>query len=217
MKKLLHFLGTFQGKVVAGIILVIALLFAYYFYATGGEPVVREVVISESDHVKGAQDGKVTLVEFGDFQCPACAAYEPLVRQALVDNAKDLKVVYRHFPLSQIHPHALLAAKASEAAGVQGKFWEMHDMLFDKQKEWSAGLNARDVIIGYAKDLKLDTAKFSADLNNKSIEEKVLAEFQEGVKLGVSGTPTFFINGKKIENPRNIEEFNKLIKEALAQ
>ncbi len=216
MKKLQHFLRTSQGKTIAGLVLIIVALFAYYFYATsnGAGNKVQDVVISDTDHVRGASAGTVTLVEFADFQCPACAAYEPLVRKAVEDNPTILKVVFRHFPLTAIHSNALLAAKASEAAGLQGKFWEMHDILFDNQKDWANTLSARSLFIEYAKSLSLDEKKFESDINSKAIEEKILAEYQEGVKLGVQGTPTFFINGEKIESPRSIEAFNKLIREA---
>ncbi|HCC05784.1 TPA: disulfide bond formation protein DsbA [Candidatus Nomurabacteria bacterium] len=216
MKKLQHFLRTTQGKVIAGLVAIFVALFAYYFYAVSNGQVkdVEEVVITDTDHVRGALDGKVTLVEFADFQCPACGAYEPLIRKVLADNPTTLKIVFRHFPLTQIHQNALIAAKATEAAGVQGKFWEMHDILFDKQKDWSLGLNARDFLVGYAKTLGLDEVKFSADLNSSTIEKKILAEYQEGAKLGVNGTPSFFINGKKIENPQSPEAFNELIKQA---
>ena len=219
MKKLQHFLRTTQGKFIAGLVIALAVLMAYYFYAVSRGDVnsVKEVVISETDHVRGAASGTVTLVEFGDFQCPACAAYEPLVRKVVEENPETVKFVFRHFPLTQIHPNALLAAKASEAAGLQGKFWEMHDMLYDNQQAWSGGLNAREIIIGYAKTLKLDEAKFSNDLNAAAVEEKILAEYQEGSKLGVQGTPTFFINGKKISNPQSFEAFDALIKEAAKQ
>ena len=217
MKKLQHFLRTGQGQFIASLIVIFVALFAYYFYAesTGQVNKTEEIVISNTDHVRGAQDGKVTLVEFGDFQCPACGAYESLVRKVMADNPTTLKVVFRHFPLTQIHQNALLAAKATEAAGLQGKFWEMHDILYENQKDWSLGLNARDFLMEYAKNLKLDTAKFSADLNSPALEEKILAEYKEGNKLGVQGTPTFFINGKKLlENPQSPEAFNKIIQEA---
>lgn len=219
MKKLHHQLKSTEGKFVLGITLVVALLFAYYFFAKPS-PVsneVSEITISKTDHVRGAADGKVTLVEFGDFQCPACAAYEPIIRQVTEDNKTVLKVVYKHFPLTQIHQNALISAKAAEAAGVQGKFWEMHDILYDKQAEWSTGLTARDMIMGYAAELKLDTKKFSDDLNSKAIEDKIFAEAKEGTTLGVQGTPTFFLNGKKIESPRSLEAFDKLIREEAAK
>jgi protein-disulfide isomerase len=216
MKKLSRFVKTTEGKFITGVVALIVVLFAYYFYAmkTETNTPATEISISDTDHIRGALDGKVTLVEFGDFQCPACGAYEPLIRKVTEDNANVLKVVFRHFPLTQIHKNALIAAKASEAAGIQGKFWEMHDILYEKQAEWSEGINARDFILIYATTIGLDTKKFTEDLNNKSIEDKILAEYKEGVKLGVQGTPTFFLNGKKIANPGTLEEFNKLIQDA---
>jgi protein-disulfide isomerase len=216
MKKLSRFVKTTEGKFIAGVVTLIVVLFAYYFYAakTESNTQVSEINISDTDHVRGAMDGKVTLVEFGDFQCPACGAYEPLLRKVETDNAKILKVVFRNFPLTQIHQNALIGAKAAEAAGLQGKFWEMHDMLYANQTEWSTGLNARDFILTYATTIGLDTKKFQADLNDKAIEEKILAEYKEGVKLGVAGTPSFFLNGQKIQNPQSPEAFNELIKQA---
>lgn len=207
-----------EGKFVLGLSIVIVAIFAYYFYTTDSTSSTgsQEITISTTDHVRGKLDGKLTLVEFGDFQCPACGAYEPLVRQVTADNKDTLKVVYRHFPLTQMHQNALIGAKAAEAAGLQGKFWEMHDMLYDKQKDWSEGLNARDIIMGYASTLKLDMKKFEADLNSKAVEEKILGELKEGTRLGVQGTPTFFLNGKKLENPQSLEAFDKIIREAAA-
>lgn len=219
MKKLSHFLKTTEGKFVALIVALVVLSFAYYFYAmsANGTGSIKEITVTEQDHVRGTVGGKVTLVEFGDLQCPACAAYEPIVRQVTADNAGTLQFVFKHFPLTQIHPNALLSAKATEAAALQGKFWEMHDILYDKQTEWSGTLNARDLMVGYAGTLGLDTAKFTEDLSNKSIEEKIIAEYREGVSLGVQGTPTFFVNGKKIENPSSVEAFNAIIKEVASQ
>jgi protein-disulfide isomerase len=219
MKKIHHFLKTAQGKAVSSLLLVIVLLFAYYFYVMSSKEGLptAEVSISETDHVRGAKDGKVTLVEFGDFQCPACGTYESLVRQVTADNSATLKVVFRHFPLTQIHQNALSAAKASEAAALQGKFWEMHDILYDKQEEWSKGLKANDYFLTYATTIGLDTVKFTKDLGSKVIEDKILAEYKEGTVLGIQGTPTFFINGKMIETPRSLEAFNTLIKETVAK
>lgn len=218
MKKLHHHLKSTEGKFVIGFAVVIVLLIAYYFFATSSknDSKVEEITISNTDHVRGAQDGKLTLVEFGDFQCPACASYEPLIRQVTADNKTILKVVFKHFPLTQIHQNALLGAKAAEAAGLQGKFWEMHDMLYDKQSDWSTGLNAHDFIMTYATTLGLDTKKFANDLNSKAIEEKISAELKEGARLGVQGTPTFFLNGKKLDSPQSLEAFNKLILETAA-
>ncbi len=212
--KLPHFFRTTEGKFVTFLAVLIALAFAYYFYATNGAAPAPQVTITEQDHVRGAAGAKVTLVEFGDFQCPACGAYEPLIRQVLADNPETLQLVYRHFPLTQIHPNALLSSKAAEAAGLQGKFWEMHDKLYENQTEWSSTLNVRDYMLAYARSIGLDTKKFEADLSNPALEEKILAEYREGINLGVQGTPTFFLNGKKIQNPSSPEEFNALIREA---
>lgn len=212
-----HFFKTTEGKFVGSIGLIIALLFGYYFYAMSsdtGSSTIEDVVISQTDHVRGAKDGKLTLVEFGDFQCPACGAYEPIVRQVLADNKDTLKFSFRHFPLMQIHKNALLAAKASEAAALQGKFWEMHDIIYDKQDEWSGSLNARDFFLVYATTIGLDTKKFLNDIDAKSVEEKILSELKEGVRLNIQGTPTFFLNGKKLENIGDLASFNKAVKDA---
>lgn len=217
MKKMSHFFATTEGKFFGSLGIIIALLFGYYFYAMSDAPAAGttpEVIVSQTDHVRGAKDGKVTLVEFGDFQCPACGAYEPIIRQVMADNKDTLKVVFRHFPLVQIHRNALLAAKASEAAGLQGKFWEMHDILYDKQDEWSNSLNARDFIMIYATTLGLNTKKFQSDLESKAIEDKIVAELKEGTRLNVQGTPTFFLNGKKLEGVTDLASFNKAVKAA---
>ena len=218
MKTMSHFLKTTQGQFLASIGIIIIVLFGYYFYATANTPEEKtvDIILTQTDHVRGAKDGKLTLVEFGDFQCPACGAYEPIVRQVLADNKAVLKVSFRHFPLTQLHKNALLAAKATEAASVQGKFWEMHDLIYDKQEEWSESINARDFFLTYATTLGLDTTKFLSDLNSKAVEDKIMAEYQEGIKLGVQGTPTFFLNGKKLENVGSLEAFNKVVKDAAA-
>ncbi len=203
-------------KLVFGLVAVIVLVLAYYFYVTskGVVETTPAIEVTQTDHVRGNQTAKVTLIEFADFQCPACAAYEGLVQKVLADNAQDVKLVFRHFPLIQIHPNALLAAKASEAAALQGKFWEMHDMLYAKQQEWSSSASAKALMVGYASLLNLSVKQFEADLTSEAVEKKIMAEYQEAMRLKVPGTPTFFLNGKMIESPRSPEEFTKLIQEA---
>lgn len=217
MKK---FIKTAEGKFTVGLLALIIGLFGYYFISmatdTSSNPVNIEV--NANDHVRGAVNGKVTLVEFGDFQCPACGAYDPIVRQVIEQNKNDVKFVFKHFPLTQIHRNALPASKATEAAGLQGKYWEMHDMLYDHQEEWSSAMNVKEVFANYAKVLSLDVNKFLIDMDNKSIEENILNEYKEGVKLGVQGTPTFFLNGKKLkESPRTVEDFDALVKAEIAK
>lgn len=205
-------------KLVLGLVAIIVLVLAYYFYVTGkteGEP-LPAVEVTQTDHVRGNPTAKATLVEFADFQCPACAAYQGLIERVLAENSSDVKLVFRNFPLIQIHPNALIAAKAAEAAALQGKFWEMHDTLYLKQQEWSTSPNVKSVLVGYAGALKLNTKQFEADLTSEAIEKKIMAEYQEAMRLKVPGTPTFFLNGKMIESPRSVEEFTQLIKDAVS-
>ncbi|OGI72699.1 hypothetical protein A3J61_00135 [Candidatus Nomurabacteria bacterium RIFCSPHIGHO2_02_FULL_38_15] len=170
-----------------------------------------------ADWVRGDANAKVTLVEYSDFQCPACAAYYPLVKKLEEKFGSQMSFTYRHFPLSQIHKNAELAAMAAEAAGLQGKFWEMHDMLFENQTAWSNNYNAKKVFIGYAEKLVLNTDQFENDLDRKDLRDKIAANYKEGVSIGINGTPSFFVNGVKITNPKSYEEFEKIISEKLAQ
>lgn len=198
---------------------IIVVLLGYYMFGQGSSTTApNEVSVSLDDHIRANKNAPVTLLEFGDFQCPACGAYEPLVAQAVAESAQDVRFVFRHFPLTQIHQNALLASKYAEASSIQGKFWEMHDMLYAKQQDWSASPQAKILFEGYAKTLGMDVAKLSSDAQSSPVEAKILAQLKEGTKLGVQGTPTFFINGKKLEtNPRTVEELKKLIQDAKNQ
>jgi protein-disulfide isomerase len=145
----------------------------------------------ERDHVRGPDRAPVTLVEYGDFECPYCGQAEPVVRELLADYG-DLRYVWRHLPLTDVHPHAQLTAEAAEAAASQGKFWQMHDQLLDHQD----ALTAKD-LIRYAGELGLDTERFTADLREHAGQAKIAADVDSADLSGVSGTPTFFINGKR--------------------
>jgi protein-disulfide isomerase len=172
--------------------------------------------ISEEEWIKGNPKATVTLVEYSDFQCPSCAMFYPTVRKLETDFGAQIRIVYRHFPLG-FHPHANLAAQAAEAAGKQGKFWKMHDLIFDQQQEWSAMVgSARGRFLGYAKELALDMDRFEADLDAKPTREAVETDRRSGERLGVSSTPTFFLNGVMIRNLRNENELRNLIQKAIA-
>lgn len=172
--------------------------------------------ISSSGWFRGTESARLTLAEFSDFQCPACRAYSDPVKQVLSLYPKDLKLQYKHFPLANIHKNAFSAALAAEAAGKQGKFWEMHDVLFDKQDEWAELANPGEKFLEYALTLGVGKEQFVKDYNDKNLEEKVKEMQNEGIALGVNSTPTFFINGKKVDkNPGTLEDFKKLIDEAL--
>jgi Na+/H+ antiporter NhaA len=144
------------------------------------------------DHIRGAADASVTLIEYGDFQCPYCSQADPVVRQLLAENGEDLRFVWRHLPLSDVHEHAQLAAEAAEAAGAQGAFWEMHDELLDHQDQ----LMPRQLVAA-AERLGLDTDRFRDELRRREWAPRVAEDVHEADDSGVTGTPTFFINGRR--------------------
>jgi protein-disulfide isomerase len=145
----------------------------------------------ERDHVRGRADAPVTLVEYGDFECAYCGHAEPVIRELLAD-VGDLCYVWRHLPLSDVHPQAQLAAEASEAAGAHGKFWEMYDLLFAHQRK----LLMRD-LVDYATHLALDSVRFREDLRKRTFAPRVAEDVASADLSGVSGTPMFFINGRR--------------------
>jgi protein-disulfide isomerase len=151
--------------------------------------------VGERDHIAGpGDDAPVTLVEYGDYECPYCGMAHPLVKRAQRDLGKQLRFVFRNFPLSEAHPHAQIAAQAAEAAGAQGRFWEMHDMIFEHQD----ALEVED-LLGYAASLGLDAKQIARDLDAGTYVKRVRDDFRSGVKSGVNGTPTFFVNGVRYD------------------
>ena len=150
--------------------------------------------VSARDHIQGPDDAPLTLVEYGDYECPYCGRAYPIVKKAQRKLGNNLRFVFRNFPLVESHPHAQLAAEAAEAAGGQGKLWEMHDMLFENQKS----LELED-LIRYATTIGLDTVQFARDLQNGTYAKRVRDDFRNGVRSGVNGTPTFFVNGQRYD------------------
>lgn len=171
--------------------------------------------ITAQDHITGNPNASVVLLEYGDFQCPACGTYHPVLKQLKSEYADRVAFVYRHFPLNTIHKSADISARATEAAALQGKFWEMHDKLFENQKEWTTG-NDEEVIMGYAQELGLNMDQFRADINSDVVKNAVEQGRLSGVRSGVNSTPSFFLNGLKIQNPRSLQEFKQVIDQALA-
>jgi protein-disulfide isomerase len=151
------------------------------------------VPVQSTDHVIGASHAPVTIVEYGDFECPNCKQAASAVKLLLERFAGRTRAVFRHFPLEEVHPHALAAAQAAECAGAQGKFWEMHDLLFAGQDKLS-----REDLIAKAKQLNLDVPRFPKDLDSHRFKPLVDADRREGSRLGVDATPFFFINGHAI-------------------
>ncbi len=169
------------------------------------------LTITPEDWILGNRNAEVTLVEYSDFQCPACRAYTPIVEELSKLYKQNIRIVYRHFPLTTIHRNAFSASVAAESAGIQGKFWEMHDMLFDKQSDWSSSTDVENVFKTYAKELNLDMDKFTLDYNSETATNRVQANMDSGIKLKINSTPTFFLNGVKVENLTGLEAFRNLI------
>jgi protein-disulfide isomerase len=146
--------------------------------------------VSDQDHVEGSADAPLTLVEYGDYQCPYCGAAYPVVKRLQKKLGKKLRFVFRNFPLTQAHPYALIAAEAAEAAALQGKFWEMHDLLFEQQTFLEP-----EMIPLWAKRIGLDLRKFENDIREGVVEDRIKEDRQSGIRSGVNGTPTFYMNG----------------------
>lgn len=172
------------------------------------------LALNATDWTKGSKEPKVTLTEYSDFQCPACGAYYPLIEEVFAEYKDRISFTYRHFPLPQ-HGNALASAYASEAAGKQGKFWEMADMLFKNQSDWSESVTAGMIFEGYAEKLGLDMDQYKADVKSDAVKEKVSRDQKSGKLSLIDHTPTFFINGKMATNPRSKEEFKALIEYAI--
>lgn len=149
--------------------------------------------ISSLDQSIGNPSSSIILVEFGDYQCPHCGYAFPLVKKLLKEKGDDFLFVFRNFPLKEVHPAAFMAAVAAESAGRQGRFWEMHDMIFENQKNLHG-----NSFLDFSNKLGLDALRFAEDLEDQSIKEKVEADFESGIRSGVNGTPTFFVNGEML-------------------
>lgn len=205
---------------VIGVLAAIAIIACGVFFfskqgSVGSSKVNQDLLIRSDSQTIKAPNEKAVLVEFGDFQCPGCGTYHVLVKKLLVDHKDNLTFVYRDFPLN-IHKNAGPAAYAAEAAGLQGKYWQMHDMIFESQNKWSTSTEAESIFLEYAKALGLDLAKFKADAASDAIKQKVARDTADGLALGVDSTPTFYLNGEKINNlPSSYENFSTLIKAAI--
>lgn len=158
------------------------------------------VPIGKRDHILGPENASATLLEYGDYECPACGAAHPLVKALLESVGDRICFGFRHFPLSKLHPHAERAAEAAEAAGAQGGFWEMHDVMFENQD----ALDYAD-LAEYAAILRLDASRLITEVTANAYAGRVREDFSSGLRSGVNGTPTFFINGVRYDGPRAIE------------
>jgi NhaA family Na+:H+ antiporter len=177
--------------------------------ATGSSPKLT-VPVGKRDHVKGPEDAPVTLVEYGDYECPHCRQVVPIISELRERFGDRLRYVFRHFPLPTVHPHAQLAAEAAEAAGSQGKFWEMHDLLFEHQ-----GALDRENLLRYAADLDLDVEQFESELVEHVHADRVREDFLTGVRSGANGTPAFYLNGVRYDGPWDLDSLIAQIEKPL--
>lgn len=158
-------------------------------------PELELLPLRDDDHVRGGKNAEITLVEFGDYECPGCCEAYKVIKRIEEEMGDTLRFVFRHFPYARLHPHAEQAAQASESASDQGQFWEMHDLLFENQHAL-----AFENLVGYAQQLSLEVPIFEEDLKSEKYLERVREDFRSGVQNGVFGTPTIFVNGIRLNN-----------------
>jgi protein-disulfide isomerase len=168
------------------------------------------VPVGERDHIQGPATAPITLVEYGDYQCPYCGQAYPIVKKLQEKLGKRLRFVFRNFPLSTMHPHAEHAAEAAETAGTHGKFWEMHDMLYENQEELEDG-----ALVQYASTIGLDPTQFTSEMTKHTQAARVREDFMSGARSGVNGTPTFFINGIRHDDSFDFDVLLKAMEAAL--
>lgn len=170
----------------------------------GSSPAAGVAPGAQPPHFRGSENAAVTVEEFGDFECPPCGDLYPVLKAIEGEYGPRLKVVFREFPLTPSHPHSLAAAHAAEAAGLQGKFFEMHDLLYENQKKWKAMFDVRPEWEGYAKQIGLNVEKWKTDQSSEAVDQRIFLDGNRAHSMGVKGTPSLFINGTELP----FEQFN---------
>jgi protein-disulfide isomerase len=168
-------------------------------------------VLSTGGTSRGPQDAPITLVEFGDYQCPSCKAYHPIVEEVLARFPSQVRFEFRHYPLVQIHPNAMAAHIAAEAAGRQGKYWEMHELLFQTQEQWSQSPNPESDFLTLANRLGLNANQFMQAVRSPETQQRILEDVIRARDLNVEATPTFYLNGDIVDPGGSVEEFARQI------
>jgi len=164
--------------------------------------------VSANDHTQGSAEAAVTLVEYGDYQCPYCGAAYPEVKRVQKHLGRKLRFVFRNFPLTQAHPYAMVAAEAAEAAGLQGKFWEMHDFIYEHQEELEP-----DALSTWAEQIALDLEQFGTAIRQGEITKRIKEDRMSGIRSGVNGTPCFFINGVRYDGAADYDSLLEALQE----
>ena len=194
-----------EAKILIGVlVVVVGGMIGLFALANSGSdgpaPKGSKTVVRADSHKTGS--GSVQLVEFGDYECPACGAAYPTIKQIMKDYDGKVTLYFRNFPLVQIHKNAMMGAEAAESAGAQGKYWEMHDALYDNQKEWGelSSTDAETKVLGYAKNLELDTDKMKSDIDSEKYKQVIQQDMADGNALGIDSTPTIYVNGVKTQD-----------------
>jgi len=168
--------------------------------------------VSARDHIEGHEDAPVTLLEYGDYQCPYCGVAHPVIKRLQKSLGKKLRFVFRNFPLTHAHPYALLAAQAAEAAGLQGKFWEMHDLIFENQEQLEP-----EILPAWAHQIRLDVNQFAKAVSEGKVTKRIEEDYASGLESGVDGTPSFFINGTRHKGEDDHDSLHAALLEAEVQ
>lgn len=203
---------------VIGVITAVLVIGAVFFLSQPEKPVVVDSskLVKEDSLKMSTDSAKLTIVEFGDYQCPACALAHPGVKKAVSEYPGQVNFVFRHFPLAQ-HKNAELASQAVEAAKLQGKLWEMHDKLYESQPEWETEANVLEIFKKYAGEFGMDVEKFASDVASDPVKQKVKDDLADGLALGVNSTPTFYFNNELHKGGVSYQDFKQAIEKALKQ
>lgn len=196
-------------------ILIIVGVIAGAILLSGGDD---NTVGAQSNNFYGQEEGVLTLTEYGDFQCPACGGFYPIVKEVKEQFKDQIRFEFKHFPLVQIHPNAMPAHRAAQAAANQGKFWEMHDMLYEQQQSWTDSSNPASVFEQYARDIGLDMDQYLSEVNTSEVLGVINADIDAGKSLGANSTPTFTIDGEVVEDLSpisTVEGFSAFIQEKI--
>jgi len=177
--------------------------------------------VTADDHVRGAKQADVVLIEYADYACPGCAAVYPVLFQVERDFADQLTFVFRNFPISSLHPNTLAAHRAAEAAALQDKFWDMYDLLFARHDSWAAATSgttpqqAIKIFESYAQEIGLDMDKYRTDAAGQEVSSRIAQDMDSGTALGINSTPTLLLNGERIRIPQTVDELKQLIQDAI--
>lgn len=205
------------------VVIVLVLVGVFVFTGHNNNGGSSTTNVKPTNHIEGQGKDGVTLLEYGDYECPFCGEYYPTVKQVVQEYNQQIFFQFRNFPLTSIHPNAFAGARAAEAAALQGKFWQMHDLLYENQDPngqtgWVASSNPLDdYFVGFAQQLGLNVTQFKNDFNSDKVNATVNADLAQANKLGLTGTPTFFIDGKQVQIGNSVANFQSVINAEIAK